>query len=387
MRFMKILFYLPTPGGMTGAPRRMLNLAQGLRELGVEVIIASEADTAVYAAASHMGISTISMPLPKILSLRQRALFAGSVLFKTKVAFAILLQQWRFFLTALRTESDIIWIRGSKGIAFVGIGAYLSKKSIVWDVDHELPSSGVVRTLHRIGLFISKSVVLQHNAAKSIFGEKISRRYADKIRVITPGIQVNELLRKKENLLRSCSGKFRILQVGTLCDRKNQLFSIGVLSKVSRSLRDSLEFVLVGGVHDKLYQKQLLSAVERFDLQDCVRFVGWHDDTSLMMLQSDLLLMPSKDEGVPNTVQEAMTLGLPVMASDRGGIPEILMNEYTGWVIPLNQQMAWVSNIEKLVAEPNLLNYRSVRAQDFSRLNFSISIWSKKYLNILKKIV
>lgn len=56
---MNILLYLPTPGGLTGAPRRMLTLALELRRQGVSVSVASDGGTELLAAAGRAGIDTV----------------------------------------------------------------------------------------------------------------------------------------------------------------------------------------------------------------------------------------------------------------------------------------------------------------------------------------
>ena len=59
------------------------------------------------------------------------------------------------------------------------------------------------------------------------------------------------------------------------------------------------------------------------------------------MKVSDLFILPSWSEGLPNCVLEAMCSGIPVVASNAGGTPEILQNEITGLSVPSR-------NVEKL---------------------------------------
>ncbi len=53
------------------------------------------------------------------------------------------------------------------------------------------------------------------------------------------------------------------------------------------------------------------------------------------MASADALIMPSLHEGLPYTLLEAMSLGLPVVASDVGGLAEVLRNEETGLLVPV----------------------------------------------------
>ncbi|MDX1365562.1 MAG: glycosyltransferase family 4 protein, partial [Arenibacter latericius] len=81
------------------------------------------------------------------------------------------------------------------------------------------------------------------------------------------------------------------------------------------------------------------------ELQFLIADLGLEGDVSLteavspkevfdLMRSSSLLLMPSLEEGIPNVVVEAMAIGLPVVSTDCGGIPELIVNGVNGWVVP-----------------------------------------------------
>ena len=72
---MKILLYLPSPGGMTGAPRRLLTWAGGWRDLGATPIVATDPASPLILAAGEEGIQTFSIPPVGVLALRSGALF------------------------------------------------------------------------------------------------------------------------------------------------------------------------------------------------------------------------------------------------------------------------------------------------------------------------
>ena len=73
-----------------------------------------------------------------------------------------------------------------------------------------------------------------------------------------------------------------------------------------------------------------------------------------MMGEASLLLMPSLEEGIPNVVVEAMAIGLPVVSTDCGGIPELIANGVNGWVVPTRNPEAMavaVMNFRELSLE------------------------------------
>jgi colanic acid/amylovoran biosynthesis glycosyltransferase len=64
------------------------------------------------------------------------------------------------------------------------------------------------------------------------------------------------------------------------------------------------------------------------------------------MAEAALLLMPSLDEGIPNVVVEAMAIGLPVISTDCGGVPELITNDKEGWLVPIRNPQALAGAIE-----------------------------------------
>ena len=65
-----------------------------------------------------------------------------------------------------------------------------------------------------------------------------------------------------------------------------------------------------------------------------------------LMQEASLLLMPSLEEGIPNVVVEAMAIGLPVISTDCGGVPELITNDKDGWLVPTRNPQALAGAIE-----------------------------------------
>lgn len=72
---LQLLAYMTTPGGLTGAPRRLLTLASVLKREGIEVCIASQSGSELLEAAEMEGRETAAVDVVGVLALRQRALF------------------------------------------------------------------------------------------------------------------------------------------------------------------------------------------------------------------------------------------------------------------------------------------------------------------------
>lgn len=388
---MKILMYMATPGGLTGAPRRAITLAETLRERSIDVCIGSERESQLLAEARKAGLETVEIDAVGVLALRQGALFGGGLLFKLRIILALVAQNLRFAWAARKVGADAVWVRGSKGMAFVGVGALLARRPIIWDVDYEPESKGVVRKLHRFGLWSADAVVYQYAAAaEGIFGKELAGRYAHKFHTIIPGIDlesVRPFRERRRERGKSADEPFVILQVGTLCDRKNQLLLIEVLGRLDvEHLSRRICVRLVGSLSDTAYMQRVKRCIAEKGLSAHVELLGWRDDVHSLMAEADLLVMPSKDEGVPNTVQEAMYIGLPVVVSKAGGMPEIVEDGRTGWVLPVGAPEKWAEWLERCIDDQGERDRVASAASTYAAAHFGTREWGRQYADIVRRV-
>lgn len=116
-----------------------------------------------------------------------------------------------------------------------------------------------------------------------------------------------------------------------------------------RNERKDVKFVVVGDVAfeaDLPYKEQLLERVRRNGLDDTVFFLGLRRDVDRILSEADLFALPSVYDIFPTVVLEAMNAGLPIVATDVGGVPEMVREEY-GILVPARSP----SDMKNAVAE------------------------------------
>ena len=380
--------YLPTPGGLTGAPRRLLTLASTLRKRGLSVCLSTGSESDLLKEACRIGIEVDAVDPVGVLKIQQGGLLGTGFWLRIKTISCILIQNLRILKTLKKQSSDIFWTRSTKGIVFGGFGALLYRRPVVWDIDYELPSRGIIHWLHRFGLWSSSAIVFQYKAAPDfIFGKNLSDQYRHKFTSIIPGIELKEieLYRiDRSKKFKNSDDPFIILQVGTVCARKNQEIIIDALGIMSRNgLKTSWELWLA---YDDIQLLQFKEKIESLGFAENVKFLGWRDDVKELMVKADILVMPSKDEGVPNAVQEAMAIGLPVLVSDAGGMPEIVVDDETGWVLNQDDPTAWAQKIAYCFDNPEKCLEVGSRAADFAAEYFGTDFWGCEYASVIEKI-
>lgn len=124
----------------------------------------------------------------------------------------------------------------------------------------------------------------------------------------------------------------RLICVGRLVAEKGQLLLIEAAAQLARrGVR--FELVLAG---DGPLRAQLVVLIGKYGLEDRVRITGWisADAVREEMLSARALVQPSFAEGLPVVIMEAMALRRPVLATYIAGIPELVRDGETGWLIP-----------------------------------------------------
>jgi len=96
----------------------------------------------------------------------------------------------------------------------------------------------------------------------------------------------------------------------------------------------------------------LKEQAESIGLQDKVSFMGSRPNAQELMPAFDIFCLPSKTEGMPNSVMEASSAGVPIVASNVGGVREIVINEKTGFLFPSGNASALRDKLHRLIVNP-----------------------------------
>jgi glycosyltransferase involved in cell wall biosynthesis len=93
---------------------------------------------------------------------------------------------------------------------------------------------------------------------------------------------------------------------------------------------------------------------EELHLQERVHFLGWQSSAEVKQqyLKANLFLHPSRHEGMPNAVLEAMASGLPVIASRISGNEELVLEDQTGLLVPVEDADGLREALRSLLHEP-----------------------------------
>ncbi len=108
-------------------------------------------------------------------------------------------------------------------------------------------------------------------------------------------------------------------------------------------------FLIVGEGEDRA---ALEARARELAVAGAVRFLGFREDVLDVLADTDLLVLPSFEEGFPNTLLEGMALGVPIVATPVDGIPELVLDGVTGALVPAGDPDALARAIAALLADP-----------------------------------
>jgi glycosyltransferase involved in cell wall biosynthesis len=124
----------------------------------------------------------------------------------------------------------------------------------------------------------------------------------------------------------------------------------------------ALSFILVG---EGSLRAQLQNKVCSWGLKDKITFLGWQDNVAELMSIMDILVLPSLNEAVGIVLIEAQSLGIPVVASNVGGIPEIIKDQETGLLVKPGDPQDIASAVLSLLNDPARAKEMSIAAKNW----------------------
>ncbi len=145
------------------------------------------------------------------------------------------------------------------------------------------------------------------------------------------------------------AGSARIIgTVGALVDHKGYRYLVEAAPLIMRKIPDA-KLIFVG---DGELRAELESLAYQCGAQDAIIFAGFRTDAHSLLRQIDVFVAPSHMEGLNTSILDAMMASKPVVATNAGGIPEIIEHEKTGLLVPPRNARALAEAIVDLLTHP-----------------------------------
>lgn len=167
--------------------------------------------------------------------------------------------------------------------------------------------------------------------------------------------------------------------------RKSGVLRLGMVARMNNTVKNhpaflkaaakllrlcpAVEFVLVG---DGPLRPALEQTAAELGIKEKVFFVGERHDISAMLASLDVSVLISSSESLSNVILESMAAGVPVVATDVGGNPELVKDGETGLLVPPGDEKKLVEALAYLVRDSISRKRYAIRSKEFARSHFHI---------------
>lgn len=172
---------------------------------------------------------------------------------------------------------------------------------------------------------------------------------SDSVTLINHGVNTSRFHPREEGYDRVSEDRLTVLFVGRLITRKGADTAIRSLASTER---DDVELLIAGKGRQRSSLEEL---VRKLNVERQVEFLGYipEDELPKLYSASDVLVFPPTYEGFGLVFLEAMACGTPVIGTSVGGVPDIVENGETGYIV--NESLEIADCIERLADSPELL--------------------------------
>jgi colanic acid/amylovoran biosynthesis glycosyltransferase len=187
---------------------------------------------------------------------------------------------------------------------------------------------------------------------------------------------------------RQPSGAIRILTIGRMVPKKGMDYALKAVAALAGE-HSNIEYVIIG---DGPLRAHLEGLTRSLGITNIVRFAGWEPRPEVFkaLSRADILLAPSvtaesgDQEGTPVVIMEALACGVPVVSTLHAGIPEVVDDGVSGFLVPERQPQALALALEKLVRDPDLREGMGARGRAAMRDRHDIRKLNENLMGIYR---
>ncbi len=174
-----------------------------------------------------------------------------------------------------------------------------------------------------------------------------------------------------------------VVYISSFREVKNPLRVVPIFERVAQFVNDA-KLVIVG---DGPLLARVKDSVEKSKLKDKVYFVGQVVRVEDILSKARVLLLTSAYESFGLVALEAQSCGVPVVAYNVGGLPEVVINEKTGYLVPYSNDTLMVEKIKNLLLDDQIFTSFSKNCRKHVVNNFDYSKTAYKYFSLFNSLV
>ena len=174
-----------------------------------------------------------------------------------------------------------------------------------------------------------------------------------------------------------------VVSVGRLVYQKGHEYLVQAMQGIVKDFPETKAVIFGEGP----LRQQLEAQVERLGIGGAVQLPGNRTDVDRFLRSADIFVLPSRWEGLPVALLEAMDNGLPVVATRVEGVEEVIQNETQGLLVPPEDARALAESLTKLVADTEFRRRVGRGAQMRMRQSYTTDIMCERYLSLMRNLL
>lgn len=235
-------------------------------------------------------------------------------------------------------------------------------------------------------LFTQEIVTISEDTKSNIV--KYENFPAHKIKVVYNGIDLSQFSKKVDRVAKKQSLEltpdYKVIGIVARLDPvKNHTLLLRAFKRVLHELPET--YLLIVG--DGPEKKRLESLAELFGISGQALFLGARNDVPELLHIFDVSVLSSFSEGMSVTLLEAMGAGIPIVATNVGGNPEVVKDQETGYLVPNNNDQEMAAALIKLLQDEEARRKMGKAGQQRAHTIFSVDRMVNTYTNLYLKVV
>ena len=361
------IFYLITRSERAGAQAHVLELIQEMQDY-FTISLASGEQGYLLDAAKEIGVETFYLPsLNRALNPYQDYLAFTEIKNVLKISKPNL----------LHAHSSKAGILGRLAAKTLGIDSVFTAHGWVFAEGSAWYSKMLGISLEKAVATITKKIITVSDADMSL---ALTYRITKKEKLVSIHNGIGDLL--LPHVSRDLNEKVCIICVARLSRQKNIECLLSAVHKLKNDAPFSLKIVGDGPKRSVLERK-----TKKMGLENIISFSGAVNNIPAMLHKADIFVLSSNWEGLPISIIEAMRAGLPVVATDVGGVSELVENKITGFLSPRGDSRALAQNLKQLLRDSRLRVQMGFAGRQHYLKSFTTEIMLKSTLDVYRQVL
>jgi glycosyltransferase involved in cell wall biosynthesis len=266
-----------------------------------------------------------------------------------------------------------------------GIAARLAGKKVIWHVHDRISADYLSPVAVKIfGLLVrtipTHVVAISHSVAETL---PVPRQ---KMSVVHNGIEIIEPVDTAKPPFTNPSPVFGL--IGRISPWKGQDVFLDAAKIVHEQYPD-VRFQIVGDAlfGESDFKEKIIKQCHELGLDNFIEWLGFRDDVPEIMARLDCVVHASTlGEPFGMVIIEAMAAGRPVIATNGGGVPEIVTDDYDGLLVPMNDALEMASAMIKMLHEPEKARQLTINATATVGLRFTMDKTLDGIENVINRV-